>query len=218
MARSPASLPHRKSSRSSPFCRLRRVRSGSFYAHLPPFRERRRALLRSIGAYLVAAVLLLHSSSAFRQALNEFRDTEPGSQLFGILQVVIGTSAVVSAFGLIKRARWAAWSVVLCGIATAALIAVQPLYEPMESDVQQSLWLGAAAIGVAAAGVSWFARRLARRSAASSGVADKVPGGPPSAAEILDVNVPAEPTVMRTRDAHASRVARPRRDDDSSKQ
>jgi hypothetical protein len=32
------------------------------------------------------------------------RDTEPGSLLFGALQLVIGTSAVVAAIGLVKRA------------------------------------------------------------------------------------------------------------------
>jgi hypothetical protein len=159
-------------------------------------------------------VLLLHSSSAFRQAFNEFRDSEPGSLLFGVLQVVIGTSAVVSAFGLVKRARWAAWSVGLCGAATAALIAVQPLYEPMESDVQRSLWLGAAVIGVAAAAVSWFARRLARRDAASHAVADPAfvgSGGLP------DARVPTEPAIVHAPDARDSRVARPQRDDDSSR-
>lgn len=57
-------------------------------------------MLRSVAAYLAAAALLLLSTSAFRQALSEFRDTEPGSLLFGALQLVIGTSAVVAAIGL----------------------------------------------------------------------------------------------------------------------
>lgn len=160
-------------------------------------------------------MLLLHSSSAFRQAFNEFRDSEPGSLLFGVLQVVIGTSAVVSAFGLVKRARWATWSVGLCGVATAALIAVQPLYEPMDSDVQRSLWLGAAVIGVAAAAVSWFARGLARRDAASHEVADPAFVGSPSAGALPDARVPAEPVIRHTPDAQAPRVARSHGDDSS---
>jgi hypothetical protein len=45
------------------------------------------------------------------------RDTEPGSLLFGALQLVIGTSAVVAAIGLVKRARWAAGSVEVWGVA-----------------------------------------------------------------------------------------------------
>jgi hypothetical protein len=124
-------------------------------------------VLRSVVAYLFAAVLLLLSTSAFRQALGEFRDTEPGSLLFGVLQLVIGTSAVVAAIGLVKRARWAAPSVAIWGVATAALLAVQPLYASMDADARQSIWLGAAVIGVAAAGVSWFAYRLTKGDAVS---------------------------------------------------
>ena len=95
-------------------------------------------MLRSVGAYLFAAALLLLSKSAFRQALGEFRDTEPGSLLFGALQLVIGTSAVVAAIGLVKRARWAAWSVAIWGVASAALLAVQPLFEPMDPGTPTS--------------------------------------------------------------------------------
>jgi len=124
-------------------------------------------VLRSVAAYCFAAALLLLSTSAFRQAVSEFRDTEPGSLLFGALQLVIGTSAVVAAIGLVKRARWAAGAVAVWGVATVALLAVQPLFEPMDSDAQESIWLGAAAIGVVAAGVSWFAHRLVRGDAAS---------------------------------------------------
>jgi hypothetical protein len=119
-------------------------------------------VLRSVGAYLFAAALLLLSKSAFSQALGEFGDTEPGSLLFGVLQLVIGTSAVGAAIGLVKRARWAAPSVAIWGLASAALLAVQPLFEPMNPDAQQSIWLGAAAVGVVAAAVSWFAYRLNR--------------------------------------------------------
>jgi hypothetical protein len=119
-------------------------------------------VLRSVGAYLFAAALLLLSKSAFSQALGEFSDTEPGSLLFGVLQLVIGTSAVVAAIGLVKRARWAAPSVAIWGAASAALLAVQPLFEPMNPDAQRSIWLGAAAVGAVAAAVSWFAYRLSR--------------------------------------------------------
>lgn len=78
-------------------------------------------MLRSVAAYLAAAALLLLSTSAFRQALSEFRDTEPGSLLFGALQLVIGTSAVVAAIGLVKRARWAA------GAADGELLLLNPV-------------------------------------------------------------------------------------------
>ena len=124
-------------------------------------------MLRSVAAYLFAAALLLLSTSAFRQALGEFRDTEPGSLLFGVLQLVIGISAVVAAIGLVKRARWAAPAVAIWGVATAVLLGVQPLYGSMSPDAQQSIWLGAAVVGVGAAGVSWFAYRLAKGDAPS---------------------------------------------------
>ena len=101
-------------------------------------------MLRSVGAYFFAGALLLLSQSAFRQALSELRQTEPGSLLFGVLQLVIGTSAVASAFGLVRRARWAAWSVAVWGVASAVLLALQPLFAPMDSDAQRSIWFGAA--------------------------------------------------------------------------
>ena len=177
-------------------------------------------MLRSIGAYLFAAALLLLGNSAFRQALSEFRQTEPGSLLFGTLQLVIGTSAVVAAIGLVKRARWAAWSTAIWGVATAALLGVQPLFEPMESDAQWSIWLAAAAIGVAAAGVSWFAHRLARHAAASRASIDSAHAQPPAPAQLPDAQLPAEliaaHVIAQAPREHVPRVASTPRHDDPS--
>lgn len=122
-------------------------------------------MLRRIGAFGLAAVLLLVSGNAFRQVPNEFGGSEPGSLLFGVLQVVIGTSAVAAALGLVRRARWASRAIGVSGIAAMGLLVVQPLYEPMPADAMRSIWLGAAVVGVAAAGMSWCARRLTRPSA-----------------------------------------------------
>lgn len=124
-------------------------------------------MLPKVVAYVFAAALVLSSTSAFRQALGEFGDTEPGSLLFGVLQLVIGTSAVVAAIGLVRRARWASLCIAIWGVASAVLLAVQPLFEPMAPDAKQSIWMGAAAVGVVAAGVSWFAYRLSRGNATS---------------------------------------------------
>ena len=183
-----------------------------------PHREWRRIVLRAIGAYLFAAALLLLSNSAFRQALNEFRDTEPGSLLFGTLQLVIGTSAVVAAIGLVKRARWAAWFTSIWGVATAALLGVQPLFEPMESDAQWSIWLAAAAIGVAAAGVSWFAHRRAKHAAASRAATDAAHVQPPAPALLPDAQLPAElivaQVIAQAPHEHIPRVASTPRHDD----
>lgn len=153
-------------------------------------------MFRSVGAYIFAGALLLLSQSAFRQALSEFRDTEPGSLLFGMLQLVIGTSAVVAAIGLVKRARWAAWFVALWGVATASLLAVQPLFEPMDSDAQWSIGLGAAAIVVAAAGVSWFARGRDRGTVASRAAAEPACVLPPARVELAEARRPPEPIIV----------------------
>ncbi|MCE9603136.1 MAG: hypothetical protein K8S21_13105 [Gemmatimonadetes bacterium] len=145
------------------------------------------------------------SKSAFRQALSEFHDTEPGSLLFGALQVVIGISAVVAAIGLVRRSRWASPSVAIWGVATAALLAVQPLYEPMDSGARWSIWLGAAAVGVAAAGVSWFARGLQRGDAASRAVTARADVEPPAPGLLVEGRQPVEPIVARAPDAHVHR-------------
>ncbi len=149
-------------------------------------------MLRSVAAYFFAGALLLLSTSAFRQALSEFRQTQPGSPLFGALQLVIGTSAVAAAIGLVKRARWAAWFVAVWGVATVALLAVQPLFAPMDADAQRSIWLGAAAVGVAAAGVSWFACRLDRGDAASRASAARATALPTAPVPLAEARRPGE--------------------------
>lgn len=124
-------------------------------------------MLRSIAAYCFAALLLVFSTSAFRQALSELRQSEPGSLLFGVLQVVIGTSAVLAALGLAKRARWAAPSIAACGGGVVTLLALQPVFTPMPADAQRSLWLSALGLGAAAAGLAWFAHGLGRGTSAA---------------------------------------------------
>ena len=173
-------------------------------------------MLRSVAAYVFATVFVLLSTSAFRQALSELRDTEPGSLLFGVLQLVIGTSAVAAAVGLVKRARWASWPAAIWGVATAALLGVQPLYSPMDSDAAWSIWSSAAAIGVAGAGVSWFARRRASGDAASRASAGPA-RDPASAAGLLrEGQRPAEPIIERAPDGYVPRGdGIPRREDAS---
>ena len=170
-----------------------------------PSRHWRRAVLRSVGAYFFAAALLLLSKSAFRQVLSEFGDTEPGSLLFGALQLVIGTSAVAAAIGLVTRARWAAPFVAIYGVATVALLAVQPLFEPMDSGATWSIWLSAVAVGAAAAGVGWFAHRLARGAAAPRAAEARAPVQPPVTVLLAEARRPAEPVIGRGPDTHVFR-------------
>lgn len=130
-------------------------------------------MLRWLGAYVLAGAVLLVGGNAFRQVPNEFRATEPGSLLFGVLQVLIGTSMMAAAWGLVRRARWASRAIGLGGGAAVLLLLAQPMFEPMPWDAARSILLGAAVVAVAAAGMSWCARRLASPSAAApaSGVA-----------------------------------------------
>lgn len=121
-------------------------------------------MLRRVVAYLVAAVMLASSISAFPQLLNEIRDTAPGSLLFAALQLLIGTSSLATAIGLVTRARWTARVAAVWGIAAVALLALQPLYSTMDADAQRAIWIGAAAVGLLAAGVSWFARAANARA------------------------------------------------------
>lgn len=130
-------------------------------------------MLKMIGACVVSTVLLILSKDAFRQAPNEFHDTLPGSQLFGTLQVVIGTSALVAAVSLFMRPKWAAWSLRLWGIATAGLLIAQPLFTPMTSKAKWSIWLGAAVVGAIGAGLAWCAPHLARPAPATGSSAER---------------------------------------------
>lgn len=173
-------------------------------------------MLRSVGAYILSVALVLVSSNAFRQVLHEFRDTEPGSLLFGALHLLIGTSAAVAAVGVFQRARWAARSIGICGLAAAGLLVSQPLFEPMTSDAQWSIWFGAAVVGAAATGMRWFARRLAKHAAASHPSADPSRVQQPSPALLPDALLSAAPIRAPAPHAHVSRVASPQRHDDPS--
>ena len=163
-------------------------------------------MARTVGACILSVALLLLSGDAFRQALNEFRDTEPGSLLFGALQLVIGASAAVASVGVFKRASWAARSIGICGIAAAGLLVAQPLFEPMTSDAQRSIWFGAAVVGVAATGMGWYARRLARPAAASQASADRANARRSSPALLPYGQRPAEPVIAPAPYADVPRV------------
>ncbi len=185
------------------------------YGHSAHGREWRGAVLRSAGAFVLSVALVLLSRDAFRQALHEFRDTEPGSLLFGALQLVIGTSAAVASVGVFKRARWAARSIGICKIAAAGLLVSQPLFEPMTSDAQWAIWFGAAVVGAAATGMGWFARWLARQAAASHISADPAHVRQPSLALLPDAQRPAEPVIQRAPYAHVTVASVERHEDPS---
>jgi hypothetical protein len=150
-------------------------------------------VFRSIGAVVLAAAMALLGSDAFRQALNEFRDTEPGSLLFGLLQLVIGASGLVAAVGLLKRERWASPAIGTWGTAAAVLLVLQPWFTPMESDAQWSIWIGAALVGGAAAGAAWCARRLARPVASSHSIEEPALAANRSPALLPDAQPSAAP-------------------------
>ena len=149
-------------------------------------------MLRTVGAFIISVVLVLVSSNALPQVLSEFRSTEPGSLLFGAFQVVIGTSAVAGAVGVLKRARWAARSIALCGIASAGLLVSQPLYEPMTSEAERAIWFGAAVVLALAAGMGWCAHLLARPATTAHASADPTLLERPSAALLPDAQPAAE--------------------------
>jgi hypothetical protein len=136
-------------------------------------------VLRTFGAYIISAALsgalALVSGNAFIQVLPNLRDPEPGSVLFGVLHLVIGTSAAAAAVGVLMRARWAAWSVGVSGLAAVGLLALQPLYEPMTRDDRQAVWLGAAIAGAVALGIAWGVRRLATHHALVRGAERPAP-------------------------------------------
>jgi hypothetical protein len=152
-------------------------------------------VLRSVGASILSVTLVLVSSNSFRQVLSEFRDTEPGSLLFFALHLLIGTTAAMAAVGVFKRAHWAARSIGICGAAAAALLVSQPLFEPMTSEAQWSIWFGAAVVGATATGLGWFARRLARHAAASRTSTAPAQVSSPSPALLHDAQPPAEANI-----------------------
>jgi peptidoglycan/LPS O-acetylase OafA/YrhL len=156
---------------------------------------------KSGGAWILSIALVLLSGDAFRQVPDEFRDTEPGSLLFGVLKIVMGTAAAAAAVGVFRRASWSAWCIGIWGIATAALLVAQPVFEPMASDETQAIWLGAAVVAAAALGIGWLARRLAKQAAAARTSADSAHVQPPPPVLLHDAQRAAEPIIAREHDA-----------------
>jgi len=171
-------------------------------------------VLRTVGAFIISVVLVLVSGNAFPQVLSEFRSTEPGSWLFGALHLVIGTSTVAGAIGVLMRARWAAPSIALFGIAAAGLLVSQPMYEPMTSEAERAIWIGAAAVLAVAAGMGWSAHRLARPATTAHTSADPAPLQRPSAALLPDAQAAAEFIIAPGAHQRASRAASVRSSDD----
>lgn len=163
-------------------------------------------MLSLVGRYILSAALVLVSRDAFRQGFNEFGDTEPGSPLFGALQLIIGVSAAAGALGVFKRARWAAGAIGGWGIATVALLLSQPLFDTMDTEALKGIWIGAGAVGAAAAGTAWFARRLAKQSAASHPSVQPVQQAQASVAPQSDAGRPADPLLPAVPITQASRA------------
>lgn len=162
-------------------------------------------MLRKLGAYILSVALsgalVLVSGNAFMQVMPNLRDQEPGSLLFGVLHLVIGTSAGAAAIGVLIRARWAAWCIGGCGLAAVGLLGLQPLYEPMTRDERQAVWLGAAVAGAVALGIAWSARRLAIGAAIHRAVANPAPVVLPAGVPLPDAPWPVgdvEPIGIRT--------------------
>jgi hypothetical protein len=172
-------------------------------------------VLRFAGATILSIVLALFSSNAFRQAVGELRDTEPGSLLFGVLQLVIGTSTAMAAVGVFTRSKWTARLIGMGGAAVVALLLSQPLFEPMDGDAKRGIWLGAAVAGAAAAGMAWLARRLAT-TAGSAGI-QSAQAAPAPPALLTDAQSVAGPIGASTRHAHDAPLVRTPRQDDPSR-
>ncbi len=172
-------------------------------------------MFRSLGAWILSAALVLLGSNAFRQVPGEFRDTEPGSLLFGVLQLVIGTSAVVGAIGVFRRANWAARAIGISGTAAAGLLISLPLFETMPSDARRSIWFGAALVGAVAALMGWCAARLARQAATARASAAGADVPRPSKAQLPEALRSAEPIIPPRSDAHVvPRIASEQRHED----
>lgn len=162
---------------------------------------------RPVGHYLISAAFVLISWSAFPQALNEFRDTEPGSLLFFAEHLLIATSAAAAAIGAFKRTRWAAQAIGICGLAAVGLLLSQPLFASMTSEGLDGIWLGAAVVGAAAAAMAWYTRRVARPAAANHPSPDPAHQQPSSPALLTDARRPAETLIPPAPDAHVPRGA-----------
>ena len=118
-------------------------------------------MFRRIGQFALSAVLALVCGNALPQILSEFRDSAPGSLLFGVLQVVIASSSAAAVVGTLRGARWTPRAIAVCGTAAVVLLLAQPVFDPMDGEGLRSLLLGAGIVTAVTAGLVWGARRLA---------------------------------------------------------
>ena len=117
-------------------------------------------MLRRVGQFALSAFLALVCVNALPQILREFRDSAPGSLVFGVFQVVIASSSAAAVVGTLIGARWKARAIAMCGTAAVGLLLAQPVFDPMDGEGIGWLLLGAGIVAAVTAGLMWCTRRL----------------------------------------------------------
>lgn len=119
---------------------------------------------RTPGHITLAVVFALLALNTWAEVVSILRGRSGGPTALTILQVLVGATCTVTAWGAWIGARWAPVAATVYGLVTAAmLVALGPLLD-LGPDASRGLWLGAAVMLMFALASAWYLRRDAKRS------------------------------------------------------
>ena len=122
---------------------------------------------RPVGRTVLAVVFALLGLSAWWQVVGDLMDRSNEPLTVTGLQVIVGATALATAWGSWVGARWAPVLALLYGVITGGMVAsLGPLLD-LPADARQGLWTGAAVILVFSLLCAWWLRRSLRRERAS---------------------------------------------------
>lgn len=116
-----------------------------------------------VGLRLMAIFFALLALSAFREAFAAFLPSEDDPLALVILQVAVGTAAVVAAVGSWRGARWSPWAAVAYGVIAGGMIASLGWVLGLPAEDQPGLLVGGASALAISLACAWYLRRATTR-------------------------------------------------------
>lgn len=122
---------------------------------------------RPVGRTVLAVVFALLGLSAWWQVVGDLMDRSNEPLMITGLQLIVGATALATAWGSWVGARWAPVLALLYGVITGGMVASLGRILDLPADARQGLWTGTAVIAVFSLLSAWWLRRSLRRERAN---------------------------------------------------
>jgi hypothetical protein len=120
---------------------------------------------RRPASIILSVVFGLLALNAWGQVLLVALGHSDDSRTLTMLQGVVGLTAVATAWGSWRRARWAPGAAIAYGATTAGMLAALPSLLQLPTDARLGIWAGSAAVLLFAVLCAVYFRADARRQA-----------------------------------------------------